>query len=176
MAEKYQLQRRIIDKRTGKVLEDSGAQLQRATAEEAMPKQRIAMNRTSTNRQTGESETWHDVGLGGENRPVAKTLPKVTVTAKRKPRYNGTANEYLEEVAQNAYPLDQNMRPVERRQMPTERLANRMWRIDPHTGERILVEDTTIQPVDNSIGPALSKYGDDYQDIWQRGNRRRVER
>lgn len=85
MAEKYQLQRRVTDRRTGKVLEDSRAQLQRATAEEAMPKQRIAMDRTSTNRRTGESETWHDVGADGENRPVAKTLRNVTVTGKRKP-------------------------------------------------------------------------------------------
>lgn len=181
MAEKYQVQRRVTDRRTGRVLEDSRAQLQRATAEEAMPKQRIAMDRTSTNRRTGESETWRDVGADGENRPVAKTLRNVTVTGKRKPterlartieerpRYNGAVNEHLEEVAQNAYPLDQNMRPVEPRPEPAERLASRIE-------ERPLSEEELrrrrAEELDRHMRGALDRYGDDYQTIWQRGGYR----
>lgn len=182
MAEKYQLQRRVTDRRTGKVLEDSRAQLQRATAEEAMPKQRIAMDRTSTNRRTGESETWHDVGADGENRPVAKTLRNVTVTGKRKPterladrleerpRYNGAVNEYASEYLGNS--LDGNMQRLEPRREPIERLVGTIE-------ERPLSEEELrrrrAEELDRHMRGALERYGDDYQTIWQRGGYRNAE-
>ena len=143
------------------------------------------MDRTVTDRRTGASETWHDVGPNGENRPVAKTLPDVTVRGNATVTRNIQPEQSIERNAASQVAeyntehlgnrLDGNMQRLEPRPKPTERLAHRMWRIDPQTGERILVEDTTIQPVDESIGPALSKYDDDYQNIWQRGGYRNAE-
>lgn len=112
--------------------------LQPTTAEEAFsePKQRIAINSTWTNRRTGESETWHDVGPNGENIPVAKTLPKVTVKGKAQPK---------------------------------QRLARKV-------AEKTL--EYASEELGNRLGPALSKYGEEYQDIWKRGGYkpRRFER
>lgn len=147
-------------------------------------RQRLAMDRTVTDRRTGASETWHDVGPVGENRPMAKTLPNVTVrgkaqpeqrlarTIEERPRYNGATNEYLEEVAQNAYPLDQNMRPVEPRREPTERLVGTIE-------ERPLSEEELrrrrAEELDRHMRGALERYGDDYQTIWQRGGYRNAD-
>lgn len=110
---------------------------------------RWAVRSTATNPQTGESETWEDTG---ENKtPVSKTLPNVTV---------GTT-----EMAEDA--TERQTGDVERKPRPRRRWAAKGG---------LKVAEEGAEAVARRLGPVLEKYGDDHQDIWQRGNRRRVER
>ena len=124
------------------------------------PTARIAMDRTVTNPRTGESETWHDVGALGENRPVAKTLPEVIVTpdnnreaAARRAKIEGEAmadrNRAKREAAENS------LRRIERpKPEPEGRLMRRAWRIDPETGEKIEIIEEQPMPAPEYNGPA----------------------
>ena len=131
---------------------------------------RLAMRSTATNPQTGESETWEHVT--GNSTPVSKTLREVTVTAPAPVNDNGAAPAVEATPEERArWRAEVENRPLEPLERPmTERLADRIEEA-PMSREEIMRRRAELQ---RQRG-ALERYGDDYQNIWQRGGYRNAE-